>query len=183
MAYVDWEFAKTTGRTLVPAGPVVSPAEARAEVEAIREAAREARQPVADTARMQTPTDAPDALVVDRATWIAVNADSMAALLDPAVDAIVSKRNVTPGPAAQAVGSKVTGAEAGALLAFMSSKVLGQFDIAPGGTAGAAPGRPEHRRHGPRAERRPRRLPAAGCACTRRPTACSSPPTRGCAST
>ncbi len=134
MAYVDWEFAKTTGRTLVPAGPVVSPAEARAEVEAIREAAREARQPVADTARMQTPPDAPDALVVDRATWIAVNADSMAALLDPAVDAIVSKRNVTPGPAAQAVGSKVTGAEAGALLAFMSSKVLGQYDIAPGGT-------------------------------------------------
>lgn len=134
MGYVDWEFAKTTGRTLVPAGPVVSPAEARAEVEAIRAAARAAREPVAETARMQTPPGAPDALVVDRATWIAVNADSMSALLDPAVDAIVEKRGVTPGPAAQAVGGKVTGAEAGALLAFMASKVLGQYDIAPGGT-------------------------------------------------
>ena len=38
--YVDWEFAKTTGRTLVPAGPAIGPDEAAAEVEAIREAAR-----------------------------------------------------------------------------------------------------------------------------------------------
>jgi len=34
--YVDWEFAKTTGRTLVPAGPAIDPDEAAAEVEAIR---------------------------------------------------------------------------------------------------------------------------------------------------
>ena len=134
MQYVDWEFAKATGRTLVPAGPSVTPAEARAEVAAIKAAALRARQPVADTARMQTPPDAPDALVVDRATWIAVNADSMAALLDPAISAIVEKRGVAPGATAQAVGGKVTGAEAGGLLAFMSTKVLGQYDIAPGGT-------------------------------------------------
>ncbi|MFQ6172237.1 zinc-dependent metalloprotease [Oryzobacter sp. R7] len=134
MGYVDWEFAKTTGRTLVPAGPSVTPEEARAEVEAIRSAAVTARTPVAETARMQTPPEAPDALVVDRATWIAVNADSMGALLDPTFDAIVTKRGHVPGAAAQALGGKVTGAEAGALLAFMASKVLGQYDIAPGGT-------------------------------------------------
>ena len=85
MAYVDWEFAKTTGRTLVPAGPSVTRAEAEAEVAAIRAAAATARQPVAETARMDTPGDAPQALVVDRATWIAVNADSMSAMLDPMV--------------------------------------------------------------------------------------------------
>ena len=134
MQYVDWEFAKTTGRTLVPAGPSVSPAEARAEVAAIKAAALAARQPVADTARMETPADAPAALVVDRATWIAVNADSMAALLDPAISSIVEKRGVTPGATATAVGGKVTGAEAGGLLAFMATKVLGQYDIAPGGS-------------------------------------------------
>ncbi|HEX6917412.1 MAG TPA: zinc-dependent metalloprotease [Phycicoccus sp.] len=134
MQYVDWEFAKTTGRTLVPAGPSVTPAEARAEVAAIKAAALAARQPVADTARMETPADAPAALVVDRATWIAVNADSMAALLDPAISSIVEKRGVTPGATATAVGGKVTGAEAGGLLAFMATKVLGQYDIAPGGS-------------------------------------------------
>jgi coenzyme F420 biosynthesis associated uncharacterized protein len=132
--YVDWEFAKTTGRTLVPAGPSVTPAEARAEVSAIKAAARAARQPVSETARLHTPPDAPDALVVDRATWIAVNVDSMSSLLDPAISSIVEQRGVTPGATAQAVGGKVTGAEAGSLLAFMATKVLGQYDIAPGGT-------------------------------------------------
>jgi len=135
VAYVDWEFAKTTGRTLVPAGPSVTPAQAQAEVGAIRAAARTARTPVAETARMDTPDDAPDALVVDRATWIAVNADSMSAMLDPTFDAIVRKRGSQgPGATAQAIGGKVTGAEAGALLAFMANKVLGQYDLAPGGT-------------------------------------------------
>jgi len=135
VAYVDWEFAKTTGRTFVPAGPTVTRAEAEAEVSAIRTAARVAREPVAETARMQTPPDAPDALVVDRATWIAVNADSMSALLDPTFDAMIAKRGGNPpGATAVAFGGKVTGAEAGALLAFMASKVLGQYDLAPGGT-------------------------------------------------
>ena len=135
MAYVDWEFAKTTARTFVPAGPTVTRAEAEAEVAAIRAAAGVARQPVADTARMQTPPEAPDALVVDRATWIAVNADSMSAMLDPTFDAMVAKRGGNaPSATAMAFGGKVTGAEAGALLAFMASKVLGQYDLAPGGT-------------------------------------------------
>jgi len=135
VAYVDWEFAKTTGRTLVPAGPTVSRAEAEAEVAAIRAAARTAREPVAATAQLQTPPEAPDALIVDRATWITVNADSMSAMLDPTFDAMIAKRGGNPpGATAQAFGGKVTGAEAGALLAFMASKVLGQYDLAPGGT-------------------------------------------------
>ena len=105
MAYVDWEFAKTTGRTLVPAGPTVTRAEAEAEVASIRAAARAAREPVAETARLQTPPDAPDALVVDRATWIRVNADSMSAMLDPTFDEMIAKRGGTPpGATAQAFG-------------------------------------------------------------------------------
>ena len=135
MAYVDWDFAKTTGRMLVPAGPSVTRGEAESEVGAIRAAARAAREPVAETARMATPDDAPDALVVDRATWISVNADSMSAMLDPTFDAMVAKRGgSTPNATALAFGGKVTGAEAGGLLAFMASKVLGQYDLAPGGT-------------------------------------------------
>jgi coenzyme F420 biosynthesis associated uncharacterized protein len=134
VGYVDWEFAKTTGRALVPAGPGVTPEQAQAEVAAIREAARAARGPVAETSRMHTPPDAPDALVVDRATWIGVNADAMGAMLDPAFDAIIEKRGETPGPTARAVGGKLTGAEAGALLAFLAPKVLGQYDLAPQGT-------------------------------------------------
>lgn len=134
MGYVDWEFAKATGRTLVPAGPTLSRAEIEAEVEAIRGAARAAREPVASTARLQTPDGAPEALVVDRATWIALNVDSMGAMLDPAFDSILAGRDQQPNATVQAIGSKVTGAETGGLLAFLASKVLGQYDLAPGGT-------------------------------------------------
>ena len=133
-AYVDWEFAKVTGRRLVAAGPSVSPTQAQDEVAAIRGAAVAARAPVAETSRLHTPAGAPDAVVVDRPTWIATNADSMSALMDPVFAQILTKRGQTPGATVTAIGGKVTGAEAGALLSFMASKVLGQYDLAPGGT-------------------------------------------------
>ncbi|MBK9474993.1 MAG: zinc-dependent metalloprotease [Tetrasphaera sp.] len=131
MGYVDWDFAITTGRTLAPAGPTVSAAQASAEVQAIREAAERARGPVAETSRLQTPADAPAALVVDRPTWIAVNAHSMGALLEPAIETLTAGRPASA--AAASIGGKVTGAEAGALLAYLSTKVLGQYDLAPEG--------------------------------------------------
>jgi coenzyme F420 biosynthesis associated uncharacterized protein len=130
--YVDWEFAKTTGRTLVPAGPKVSPDEAAAEVAAIRAAARMAHGPVAETSRLHTPDDAPEAVVVDRPTWIAANADSMSAMLDPAFETIMKGRS--GNAPVSAIGGKITGAEAGGLLAFLASKVLGQYDLAPQGS-------------------------------------------------
>lgn len=132
---VDWEFAKATGARLVPAGPSVTPAQAREEVAAIRAAAAAAYEPVAATSRLQTPPGAPAALVVDRTTWIDKNVDSMAQLLDPAFAKILRARAAQGAPASiGAVGAKVAGAEAGALMAFMASKVLGQYDLAPGGT-------------------------------------------------
>ncbi|GAA4710365.1 zinc-dependent metalloprotease [Pedococcus ginsenosidimutans] len=132
--YVDWEFAKATGSRLVTAGPSVTAAEAASVVAEVRDAAKRARQPVADTARLHAPGDAPGALVVDRPTWIALNADSMSALMDPVFGALIDKQKKAPGDLAKAVGGRVTGAEAGTMLAFMAGKVLGQYDLAPGGT-------------------------------------------------
>ena len=131
--FVDWDFAASTGARLVPAGPSVSAAEALEEVEAIREAAQRVHGPVAETSQLTTPDDAPEPLVVDRGTWIATNARSMGAMLDPAFAEILARRDRQPSAASIAIGSKVTGAEAGALLAFIASKVLGQYDLAPGG--------------------------------------------------
>jgi coenzyme F420 biosynthesis associated uncharacterized protein len=132
--YVDWEFAKSTGARLVAPGPSVSPAEAAQVVAEVRSAAARAQAPVAETARLHAPGDAAAPVVVDRPTWIALNADSMAALMEPVVGKLTSRRKSAPNPAVQAIGGKVTGGEAGALLAFMAGKVLGQYDLAPGGT-------------------------------------------------
>jgi coenzyme F420 biosynthesis associated uncharacterized protein len=132
--YVDWDFAKSTGARLVAPGPSVTAAVGAAVVAVVRSAASRAQSPVAETARLHAPGDAPAPVVVDRPTWIALNADSMAALMDPVVGKLVSKQKSEPNPTIKAIGGKVTGGEAGALLAFMAGKVLGQYDLAPGGT-------------------------------------------------
>ena len=133
-SYVDWEFAKQAGARLVQAGPTVSVAQAREAVEEIRLLAAEAQGPVAETSRLHAPGTAPAPMVVDRPTWIAANADSMSALMDPVFATLMGKRDRAPSAFASAVGGKVTGGEAGVLLAFLAGKVLGQYDLAPGGT-------------------------------------------------
>ncbi|WP_084343793.1 zinc-dependent metalloprotease [Piscicoccus intestinalis] len=136
---VDWGFATAAARRLTPAGPGVSPDEASAAVTALREAARRSHGYVADTTGLVTPDDIPPALVVDRATWIDINAGSFSQLLDPVLsDAIRRSSRPAPSQTAQRVGSKFTGSEVAGLLSFMSTKVLGQYELAPGRPASAA---------------------------------------------
>jgi len=134
--YVDWGFAKATGRRLVQAGPKVLPHEAAEVVASLRSAAERSRGPVAETARMHAPDDASAVLIVDRPGWIDANVDSLQSMLEPVIKAMLEKRrSATPGsPLLMEVGGKVTGAEVGTLTAFLASKILGQYDLAPDGT-------------------------------------------------
>ncbi|MEO7754655.1 MAG: zinc-dependent metalloprotease [Terracoccus sp.] len=133
--YVDYDFAKRTGRRVVKAGPQITPGEAADIVADLRAAATEAVEPVAGTSGLHAPDGAPAVLIVDRPGWIDANVDSFRSLLEPVIDKLAEKATKSTGGAtAAAIGSKVTGAEMGGLLAFMSSKVLGQYDLAPGGT-------------------------------------------------
>ncbi|EWT03589.1 coenzyme F420 biosynthesis protein [Intrasporangium oryzae NRRL B-24470] len=134
-AYVDYDFAKRAGRTIVKAGPQVTSSEAAEIVADLRAAAAEAVEPVAATSGLRAPEGAPAPLIVDRPGWIDANVDSMRALLEPVVEKIAAKRpGASTSATAAAIGGKVTGAEMGGLLAFLSSKILGQYDLAPGGT-------------------------------------------------
>ena len=67
-------------------------AEAARLVEELREAAAAAVDPVASTARLQTPPGAPPALVVDRAGWIRANTASMRAMIGPVLDDVVARK-------------------------------------------------------------------------------------------
>src|SRR6476661_7889476 len=82
----------------------------------------------------QVSSDEAAPLVVDRPGWISANVDSFRSMLDPVVDKLNAARKSPTNATAALVGGKVTGAEMGALLAFLSSKVLGQYDLAPNGT-------------------------------------------------
>ena len=68
--YVDWEFAKATGRRWCPPGPKVTPPRPR---RGRRRSARRPRPPGSRSPRprgCRRPADAPAALVVDRPGWI-----------------------------------------------------------------------------------------------------------------
>ena len=128
---VDWGVAAATARRLTRPGPEVSAAEAADVVEELREDAAIARRHVAGVTGLDAPAAGARVLVVDRPGWIDANLAMLRGMLEPVVERLTERRQ--PSALVASVGSKVTGAEAGGLLAMLSGKVLGQYDIAPGG--------------------------------------------------
>jgi coenzyme F420 biosynthesis associated uncharacterized protein len=126
-ALVDWDLAVRTASRLVRPGPQVSRDEAAEVVGQLRTFAAESTAHVAGTTGLATPAGS-GVLVVDRPGWVKANVAAFRTLLAPVVDDVVHKRKHAPNPVVAAVGSRVTGAEVGSLLSFLSSRVLGQYD-------------------------------------------------------
>jgi len=125
---IDWDFALKTAQRLVPPGPELSTAEVDDVVAELRTAAAEAEQPVRTFTGL-TPSPAAETLVlvIDRARWVEANLASSRVLLEP-VFTKLQKSNHAPTGLAKSVSESINGMEIGALLSFMSTKVLGQFD-------------------------------------------------------
>ena len=85
----------------------------------------EAEQLVAEATGLVSAAGPARARVVDRAGWVTANVASFQRLLRPVVDRFGPK---IVGPVAP-VGRAITGAQVGALLGFMSTRVLGQYDL------------------------------------------------------
>ena len=130
---VDWDLAVTTGIRLVKPGPDVSADEARQAVADLRTYAAQAHGDVASFTGLDAPTDdraGHSVVVIDRPGWIRANAAGFRTVLDPLIDKL-QERRTTSSPIGDAVGSKVTGAQTGTLLAFLATKVLGQYELFP----------------------------------------------------
>ncbi|EFQ83344.1 coenzyme F420 biosynthesis-associated protein [Aeromicrobium marinum DSM 15272] len=130
---IDWSFALATGTRLSRPGPEIGASEAAEVVAELREGAALSEEPVRQFADLHARSATAPVLVVDRPRWIEANLETFETILEPAMDQISAK---APGPVARAIGSKVGGAEIGSLMAFMSTKVLGQFDPFWEGPAG-----------------------------------------------
>ncbi|MEO6703092.1 MAG: zinc-dependent metalloprotease [Jatrophihabitantaceae bacterium] len=124
---IDWSVAERTARTLAPAPPAVSPAEAAAVVAELQLATDRAAAQVAELTALTEPAVTAETIVVDRPGWVAANVASMATVMDPLADKLTESR--PPGRLAAKVGGRATGAQAGAVLAFLSGKVLGQYEF------------------------------------------------------
>ena len=88
---------------------------------------------VADATGLRPLTGPARARVTDRAGWVDANIASFRRLLRPVLDRLGSRLAETAdspvGRVVQPLGSAVTGAQLGALLGWMSTRVLGQYDL------------------------------------------------------
>jgi coenzyme F420 biosynthesis associated uncharacterized protein len=124
---VDWEIAQRTGARLARGGPEVTREQARQAVAELRVAAVDARAHVRAFTGLDVPTDGSRAEVVDRPTWLGANVEGFRSLLAPVEQHLLRGRS--PGSTVVAVGSGMSGLELGAVLAWLSGKVLGQFEV------------------------------------------------------
>jgi len=126
-APVDWRLAARTGAVLVPAGPSTTRAEAEQVVAELAAASVRAETPVREVSGLLDDRPIPAARIVDRPGWIGAAADSMAVLTGPST--------AQTGLQAKLAG-KPAGVQAGAMLAFLSTAILGQYDpfTGPDGT-------------------------------------------------
>jgi coenzyme F420 biosynthesis associated uncharacterized protein len=140
---IDWNLALGTANRLVKPGPEVGPEEAAEVVADLRKYAAEAVGHVRYVTGLEAPASAAATLIVDRRGWIRANADALRNVLEPLTDKLRARRSVSPGGGLlTTVGARVTGLEVGTLLAFLASKVLGQYEVfgrAPGAAAEGAP--------------------------------------------
>jgi coenzyme F420 biosynthesis associated uncharacterized protein len=127
---IDWRLAAATGTRLVPPGPKIPLAEAVAVVEDLRSKADRADDHVAAVTGLDAAAQSATTVVVDRPAWIRANVDSFELLAEPLIEALMEKRGVkAPSQAIASVGSKATGVEVGVLLGYLSTRVLGQFEL------------------------------------------------------
>jgi coenzyme F420 biosynthesis associated uncharacterized protein len=125
MALVDWDLATSTAARFGPVGPAVTLDQANSVVAQLRSLADEAvEHVVAYTGLTAHVSDAP-VRVVDRRTWAAVNVVGLRTVVNPLTDKLLGKTGQLGGM----ITSKVTGVQAGALLGYLSGKVLGQYEV------------------------------------------------------
>ncbi|MFJ8045026.1 zinc-dependent metalloprotease [Kitasatospora sp. NPDC096147] len=146
---VDWDLAVATATRLARPGPQVTRSEAAEVVSELRRHALEAEQHVRAYTRMASSsllaTEATPVLVVDRPGWVRANVAGFRTVVQPLVEKLQARRTDTPGAAVfGTIGEKATGVEIGAVLAFLSGKVLGQYEtFAPAEYPGPLPSAPD----------------------------------------
>jgi coenzyme F420 biosynthesis associated uncharacterized protein len=113
---VDWGFAATVGQRLARPGPASTDYTRRQVVDDLATAAKAAEPPVRDVTGLHTDGVVPDARIVDRRGWIRAATESMRVM----TGGTDKPRGVISG--------RVTGAQTGAVLAFVASGILGQYD-------------------------------------------------------
>ena len=125
--FVDWDLAAATAATLGKSGPHISYSEAAEAVADLRRLADEATGHVAEYTGLTSKTGYAPINIVDRQDWATANINGLRQIITPLAERLSGGK--APSPLVEAVGSRVTGAQAGTVLAYLSGKVLGQYEV------------------------------------------------------
>jgi len=128
---IDWDLATSTGVRFARQGPQVSLADARAVVAELRGLTAVVQQPVREVTGLTSQGSVGPVAVVDRPGWIRANVDGFRVVLEPLADKLAERGNSVPaaGPVIGQIGPRVTGVQAGLILAYLSARVLGQYEL------------------------------------------------------
>jgi coenzyme F420 biosynthesis associated uncharacterized protein len=128
---IDWDLAISTGTRFAKQGPQVSLTDARAAVAELRGLTAVVQQPVRDVTGLTSQGAIGPVAVVDRPGWIRANVGGFRVVLEPLADKLAERGNAMPGAGAVigSVGSRITGVQAGLILAYLSARVLGQYEL------------------------------------------------------
>jgi len=128
---IDWDLAISTGVRFARQGPDVSLADARAVVAELRGLTAVVQQPVRELTGLTSQGSAGPVAVVDRPGWIRANVGGFRVVLEPLAEKLAERGNAVPGAGSVlgSVGSRVTGLQAGLILAYLSARVLGQYEL------------------------------------------------------
>jgi coenzyme F420 biosynthesis associated uncharacterized protein len=146
---IDWEVAVKTGIRWARPGPQVSLSEARRTVAELRELAQTVAEPVQEVTGMISAEEVGRVAVVDRPGWIRANVDGFRVVLEPLVEQLRARQEGSSsggsgsggsgsggsggsgsgGSFFAGVGSRFTGIQAGLILAYLSGRVLGQYEL------------------------------------------------------
>ena len=122
---VEWSLAIATATRLAPRGPDLSRVQAREAVAMLRDLSAEAIEPVRQVTGLDVPGDG-RAAVVDRPAWIASNVAGMRIAMSPLLDELEGR---DPPAFIRDLGSRGTALQVGAVLGWLSGKVLGQYEV------------------------------------------------------
>jgi coenzyme F420 biosynthesis associated uncharacterized protein len=125
--FVDWDLAAATAGALGKTGPAVTFDEATEVVADLRKLTDEAARHVAEYTGLRSATDPPAVRVVDRRDWAAANIAGLREVITPLVQRLTGDK--PPSPFTEAIGSRLTGVQAGTVLAYLSGRVLGQYEV------------------------------------------------------
>ncbi|MGV9713027.1 zinc-dependent metalloprotease [Gordonia sp. NPDC003424] len=121
-ARIDWGFAASTAKRLARPGPKATSYTVDAAQAELADAAVRAEAPVREVTGLADGLRVPTARILDRKEWIDAAAQSMRSMLGA---------DEVPAPSGIGLGglsAKAGGLQAGALLAFLSGAILGQYD-------------------------------------------------------